>query len=69
MADAPVVHIGENSPQQVAYKLMERIAVSEGKVLYSSSTGGHPDREWILSTYAQCLQTVIQPFDAPRAWK
>jgi hypothetical protein len=31
MADAPVVHIGENSPEYVAYRLMLDIAEAEGK--------------------------------------
>ena len=31
MADNTVVHIGENSPEQVAFKLMEKVANAEDK--------------------------------------
>ncbi len=58
MADAPVVHIGENSPEQVAFKLLGIIAMNEKKPL--TSTAG-ADRKWLLDTYAECLQTVKNP--------
>jgi hypothetical protein len=63
MADAPVVHIGENSPEQVAFKLMEIIANHEDKVLRGSTSGPtkKADRKWILDTYAECLATVRNP--------
>ena len=51
--DDSVVHIGENSPEQVAYKLMHDILSREQ----------HPNltREIILDTYAECLRTVRFP--------
>jgi hypothetical protein len=65
MADAPVVYIGENSPEQVAYKLFEHVRMVERMTL------GHPaqgnaisagfrvaDRAWILDTYAECIKAV-----------
>jgi hypothetical protein len=59
MADEPVIHIGENSPEQVAYKLLQLVAKSEG---FSLSSGeSQPNKEWILTTYAQCLHTVRRP--------
>ncbi len=63
MADsAPVVHIGENSPQQVAYKLMEKVATVERKSINSSSPDASgwsaADRAWILDTYAECLRAT-----------
>jgi hypothetical protein len=58
MADAPVTHIGENSPEEVAYKLFRHIGSSESKSLGSGTTA---DREWILKTYAMCLETVRSP--------
>jgi hypothetical protein len=60
---APVVHIGENSPQQIAYKLLLLIAAKEGKLLDEPSGGGHAtaDRKWLLDTYAECLRTVQNP--------
>lgn len=60
MADsAPVVHIGENSPEQVAYRLLERVAGLERKSIHGSSdlSSGWTaaDRKWLLDTYAECL--------------
>ncbi len=59
MADAPVVHIGENSPEYVAYRLLESVARAEGKLL--TAMAGDPraaDRDYILNTYAECLEAV-----------
>jgi len=57
MADNTVVHIGENSPEQVAYKLMLDIAKVEGRDMYSH--GDHPvDRAWILQTFSQCFRAT-----------
>ena len=49
MSDAPVVHIGENSPEYVAYLLMLKILHAEGERI---------TREAYLSTYAQCVAVV-----------
>jgi len=59
MADT-VVHIGENSAQHVAFRLMERIASVEDKLLQRGSTGREKlaDRKWILGTYAECFRVV-----------
>jgi hypothetical protein len=57
MADNTVVHIGENSPEQVAYRLFTHISQIENRALYAS--GDNPaDREWVLRTYQQCIRTV-----------
>ena len=66
MADAPVVHIGENSPERVAYDLMLNIAYTEKIRIGGGPTGNSaagsgdkpPDRKWILDAYAECLQAV-----------
>lgn len=61
MADAPIVHIGENSPEQVAYKLLQHIANVEGRSLNSSDPGGGKhaaSRAWILQTMADCMAAV-----------
>lgn len=59
MADQPVVHIGENSPEEVAYKLMGTIASNEGKTLRSTTSGAaSADRKWLLDTYTECLMAV-----------
>ncbi len=46
-----------DSPQAVAYQLLERIAEIEGQSLYKESTG--VTRRYILDTYKECLETVI----------
>jgi hypothetical protein len=58
MADGPITHIGENSPEQVAFKLMDVIARAEGINLLAQKA---TNREWILKTYAMCLETVKSP--------
>ncbi len=58
MADTnTVVQIGENSPEQVALKLVHHLAHMEGRDLY---VGGKlvPDKKWLLDTYAECLHAV-----------
>jgi hypothetical protein len=49
MADNSVVHIGENSPEYVAYRLLKDIARVED---------GSKDRKWILDTFAECLHAA-----------
>lgn len=57
MADKSIVHIGENSPEEVALKLVQTIASIEGRSLHSQ--GDHPaDRKWLLDTYAECYFAV-----------
>jgi hypothetical protein len=58
VSDGPDVHIGENSPEEVALKLMRLIGAAEKKSLGSQPTAS---REWILKTYALCLETVREP--------
>jgi hypothetical protein len=43
---------GENTPEFIAYRLMDRIFSSEGKGTSSLT------RKEILTTYAQCVATV-----------
>jgi hypothetical protein len=54
MADAPVVHIGENSPEEVAYKLMLLIRSNDDKIKGKEKDG-------ILNLYAECLKVVQRP--------
>ena len=54
MADEPIVHIGENSPEQVAYKMMRDILTSiEGRSLRDTT------RAEYLQTYLQCRNAVL----------
>ncbi|HUB16723.1 MAG TPA: hypothetical protein VMB34_32615 [Acetobacteraceae bacterium] len=64
MADETVLHIGENSPEHVAYRLMreiaevERIAIHAGELDPKWTRAG---RAWILNTYQECLYAVKNP--------
>jgi hypothetical protein len=62
MADkTSVVHIGENSPEHVAYRLLqdvmsiERKAAQQGDLASGWTTA---DRKWLLDSYSECLQAV-----------
>jgi hypothetical protein len=63
MAAAPTIHLGENSPEHIAYLLLRAIASNEGKELASSPVSGaaSADKKWILDTYAECLVAVRKP--------
>jgi hypothetical protein len=50
MSDKPVVHIGENSPEQVAYRLMRDVLVNENNA--------NVTRKLLLDTFAECLEAV-----------
>lgn len=51
------VHIGENSPEQVAYKLLVDVIKAEGKSTYHGE-GNAVDRAYLLTTYEECLHVV-----------
>lgn len=44
-----------DSPQAVAYKLLEDIAAAEGKTLGNAGV----EKAWILDTYKECLNAVL----------
>lgn len=64
MADAPVVHIGENSPEHVAMQLLEVVARLEQKSLSGTDPGNlkagwsKADRKYVLDTYLECYKAV-----------
>jgi hypothetical protein len=54
-----VVHITPNSPEKIAFDLMERVAFIEWKRIgrnqeYLTKT----DRKYLLDTYAECLEAA-----------
>lgn len=59
MTDIPVLHIGDGSPEQIAFRLLMIIGQSEGKSLDASGYA-KPDvtRKWLLDTYAECLDAT-----------
>lgn len=62
MTDRAVIHTGENSPEFVAYRLLQNIAFVEKKLIAGvSGASSTADRKWILDTYAECLNTVHNP--------
>ena len=48
------------SAEAVAYALFERVCYAEGKDigLTAKAAGERPSRNWIFSTYAECLGAV-----------
>jgi hypothetical protein len=67
MADNIKLHIEGGSAEQIAYKLMQDIAYSEGVRLYGNTTGRTATREWILSTYVEAITAVKQPHRITKA--
>jgi hypothetical protein len=59
MSDKVVAEQGEGSPEYVALKLMRHIATADGYGF--TGMAKHPPREWIILTYAACLQAVKDP--------
>jgi hypothetical protein len=57
MADQPVVRIGDNSPEHVAYRLFEEVVKLEATKMPADKL----NRKWILDMYAECLTTVRSP--------
>lgn len=60
MADK--VLVGENTPEEVAYKLLRHISNCEKRSLDGGSGNGYTpaDRKWILETYGKCITTIRQ---------
>jgi len=58
MSDSPVVHIGENSPEEVAFKLFQEVVSVE---IHKGDQTNKVSRKWILDTYAECLLAVRNP--------
>ena len=56
MADQPIVHIGENSPEQVAFKLMHEVLFNIENTKWENL-----DRKTYLDTYSECLLAVTYP--------
>lgn len=61
VAEAAQVHVGENSPEGVALKLLYEIAEAEGMQMRHAGGSKKPDRQWILDTYAECIMAVKAP--------
>ena len=61
MSDAKIVNTGENTPEEVAYKLLSDVMSAEGKSLFKSENKERVDRKYILDTYAECLKAGRAP--------
>ena len=57
------IHIGENSPEHIAWKLFHDVAAVEGKALHRNPGPNQEpaNRQWILDTYAECIRAVRAP--------
>ncbi|MDD2705235.1 MAG: hypothetical protein PHU07_07890 [Acidocella sp.] len=57
-----VLKLGEGTPEEVAFKLLQSIAIVEGKKVIGLNPITHTTtKKWILDTYAECLLTVRVP--------
>jgi hypothetical protein len=45
---------------EVAYRLFANIAWAEQKQISAGFGGEKPDRNWILTTYAACLEVAVK---------
>lgn len=64
MAGEPVVHIGENSPEQVAWRMTDvLLRIIEKKEL------GKITRKEFLDTYSECLEAVKGFRTKPKQWQ
>ena len=52
--------VSDNTPEFIAFRLMERIASAEKKTSSPEPAPGATtaDRQWTLDTYAECLEAV-----------
>lgn len=65
MTESSAFVVGENTPEQVAFKLMTVIGANQGYGFIGVQP--RPPAEWILKTYAACLQVVRSPGSADDA--
>jgi hypothetical protein len=65
MADKSTINFAENSVQKIALDLTEMIAKAERRTFHHSEPDARLkdgwityDRQWLLDTYAECLDAV-----------
>ena len=60
MADDPIVKVGENSPEQVAFQLLRMVATIERVSLSGEATADlrPATKAWLLNTYTDCIHVV-----------
>jgi hypothetical protein len=63
---AQIVPNGGKSPEEIAYRLLENIAFTEGQALSAADGGSRANKTWVLSTYAECLGVVRDAFYIPK---
>jgi hypothetical protein len=74
MAENTGLHIGENSPEHVAFKLMELVARVERRTMLGykqdqlNDGWSEADRKWILDTYNECIEAAKGFRDKPTRW-
>lgn len=64
MADDTQAFFNAPSSEKVALELMQLIARAEGKH-FERHSDNPANRNWILSTYAQCRAVVVMGLKAP----
>lgn len=58
MADLPASRAVENTPEYIAYQLLERVADLEGMALSRDGKDKLASRKWLLDTCAECLDAA-----------
>jgi hypothetical protein len=63
MSEKTIVQIGENSPEEVAYRLMKDVLALEGKIEHPVRSVGEArmqgvDRAYLLNLYRECIRAV-----------
>jgi hypothetical protein len=48
-------------PEEVALSLLHMVAAIENKRISHDGSGNPATRNWLFSTYRQCLKTVTKP--------
>lgn len=63
MSEQITEHPTDESPENVAYRLLVLIADLESKTLHGNPAKDrtNADRQWILDTYAECLRAIRSP--------
>lgn len=61
MSESTIVHIGENSPEQVAYKLFFDVIKREATKSSANKAIEQDVRKYLLDAYAECLRAVRYP--------
>ncbi|WP_155275931.1 hypothetical protein [Agrobacterium tumefaciens] len=58
MSDNSSARLDGDTPEQVAFKLLVLVGTTENKMHSDGRIQSGADRQWILDTYAECLEAT-----------